>query len=62
MHSPTTHGARSEHDQYVEKIDWLMRTGREDLIDEIADQYERPVSRNASASRPARARHLRSVA
>lgn len=52
----------TEHDQYVEKINWLIHTGRDDLIDEIADQYERPVSRNASANRPARARHLRSVA
>ena len=31
----------SEHDKYVSKINWLVRNGREDLIDEIADQFER---------------------
>jgi hypothetical protein len=31
----------SEHDKYVSKLNWLVRNGREDLIDEIADQFER---------------------
>ncbi len=28
-------------DQYISKINWLVQTGREDLIDEIADEFER---------------------
>jgi hypothetical protein len=50
---------RTEHDQYVEKINWLIHTGREDLIDEIADEYERPQA--TWASRSGRPRHLHSV-
>lgn len=34
----------NEHDRYVDKINWLVTTGRDDLIDEVADQYERPES------------------
>jgi hypothetical protein len=33
---------RTDHDHYVTKINWLVATGRDDLIDEIADEYERP--------------------
>jgi hypothetical protein len=50
---------RTEHDQYVEKIHWLIHAGRDDLIDEIADQYERP--NGTSVSRSGRPRHLHSV-
>ncbi len=32
---------RSEHDHYVAKLNWLVSIGRDDLIDEIADQFER---------------------
>lgn len=32
----------SDHNYYVAKINWLVSTGRDDLIDEIADQFERP--------------------
>ncbi len=39
----------TEHDAYVCKIDWLVRTGRDDLIDEIADQVERPSGLCASS-------------
>ena len=53
------HEWRTEHDQYVEKINWLIQTGREDLIDDVADQYERPLV--ASVSRSGRPRHLHSV-
>ncbi len=36
------HEHRTDHDRYVSKTEWLVATGRDDLIDEIADQYERP--------------------
>jgi hypothetical protein len=40
------------HDQYVTKINWLISRGREDLIDEIADEYERP-SQDGTQAQPA---------
>jgi hypothetical protein len=53
------HEWRTEHDQYVEKINWLIQIGRDDLIDDVADQYERPIV--VSVSRSGRPRHLHSV-
>ena len=34
-HTPT------DHEHYVSRGDWLVPAGRNDLIDEIADGYER---------------------
>lgn len=32
----------SEHDQYVTKINDLIESGRDELVDEVAAQYDRP--------------------
>lgn len=32
---------QDEHDWYVDKLHWLVHEGRDDLIDELADDYER---------------------
>ncbi len=29
----------SEHDEYVAKINWLIETGHDELVDEVAEQY-----------------------
>lgn len=34
---------------YVTKASWLRQIGRVDAIDEVADQFERPVARGAEA-------------
>ena len=36
-------------DTYVTHANWLRHGGRPDLIDEVADQFERPVSDGAQA-------------
>ncbi|MDT4926358.1 MAG: hypothetical protein QOG01_4071 [Pseudonocardiales bacterium] len=38
----------SEH-EYVTNDAWLRQVGRPDAIDEIADQFERPVARGVEA-------------
>lgn len=42
-----------ETDWYVSKVNWLVSHGRDDLIDEIADEFERrePSGREAFWSR-----------
>lgn len=29
---------------YISKINWLVSVGREDLIDEVADEFERRIA------------------
>jgi hypothetical protein len=35
---------RALNDYYVAQVNWLVRAGRDDLIDVIADEYERDVA------------------
>jgi hypothetical protein len=35
-------GPGERYVDYVNHADWTVRVGREDLIDEIADEFERP--------------------
>ncbi len=34
----------TELDEYVSKVNWLVARGRDDLIDEIADECERRIA------------------
>jgi hypothetical protein len=40
---------------YVMNVGWVRHVGRSDLIDDVADQFERPA--RVSASRPQREWH-----
>jgi hypothetical protein len=42
---------RALNDYYVAQVNWLVRRGRDDLIDVLADEYERDVA--AARTRPA---------
>jgi hypothetical protein len=35
---------RALNDYYVAQVNWLVRCGRDDLIDVVADEYERDVA------------------
>ena len=35
---------RALSDYYVAQVNWLVRRGRDDLIDVLADEYERDVA------------------
>jgi hypothetical protein len=35
---------RALNDYYVAQVNWLVRRGRDDLIDVLADEYEREVA------------------
>jgi hypothetical protein len=35
---------RALNDHYVAQVNWLVRRGRDDLIDTIGDEYERDVA------------------
>jgi hypothetical protein len=35
---------RALNDYYVAQVNWLVRRGRDDLIDVLADEYERDVA------------------
>jgi hypothetical protein len=35
---------RTLNDYYVAQVNWLVRCGRDDLIDVVADEYERDVA------------------
>ena len=43
MYEPHSANDHSAHDHYVSKAGWVVPAGRDDLIDEVADQYERAV-------------------
>lgn len=35
---------RALNDHYVAQVNWLVRRGRDDLIDVLADEYERDLA------------------
>ena len=39
-----TDNLRALNDYYVSQMNWLVRRGRDDLIDVLADEYEREVA------------------
>jgi hypothetical protein len=39
--------------RYISQVNWLVSTGREDLIDPIADEYEFHLARFRAAEQPA---------
>jgi hypothetical protein len=47
-----TDNLRALNDYYVAQVNWLVRRGRDDLIDVLADEYERDVA--AARTRSAR--------
>ena len=45
---------RAIRDHYVAQVNWLVRRGRDDLIDVIAEEYEHELAAaRGSAERPA---------
>jgi hypothetical protein len=50
----------AEHGEYVTRSAWLREVGRPDLVDEVADQFERPVPPTEDAGWPRRSRGWRS--
>jgi hypothetical protein len=47
---------RALNDYYVAQVNWLVRRGRDDLIDVLADEYERDVAAARARSVPDEAR------
>lgn len=41
QYSEHRRGSGADHDHYVHRRDWRTGAGRVDLIDEVADEYER---------------------
>ena len=46
---------RALNDFYVSQTNWLIRRGRDDLLDAIADEYERDVRAALAEPRPEQA-------
>lgn len=47
---------RALNDYYVAQVNWLVRRGRDDLIDVLADEYERDVAAARAGSARGEAR------
>ena len=56
--------ADAVHDRYVSQLNWVISQGRDDLIDVIADEYERRLAPAPaeSATAPAESQHTRRAA
>ena len=51
-----TDNLRALNDYYVTQVNWLVRRGRDDLIDVLADEYERDVAAACVRSVPGESR------